>query len=59
MTSAEDQHHVSVMLGTTTLHNGMILSSLSISSHGFALGFPKSPHTNGDVFLIYKHMIVP
>ena len=31
----------------TTLHNGMILSTLSISSHGFALGFPKRPRTNG------------
>ena len=29
------------MLGTTALHNGMILSALSISSHGFAFGFPK------------------
>ena len=28
----------------TTLHNGMILSTLSISSHGFALGFSKRPH---------------
>ena len=36
------------LLGITTLHNGMILSTLSISSHGFALGFPKMPHTNGD-----------
>ena len=31
-----------------TLHNDMILSTLSISSRGFALGFPKTPHTNGD-----------
>ena len=29
------------MLGTTNLHNDMILSTLSISSHGFAFGFPK------------------
>ena len=36
------------MLEITTLHNGIILSTLSISSHGFALGFPKRPHTNGD-----------
>ena len=28
-------------LGITDLHNGMILSTLSISSHGFALGVPK------------------
>ena len=28
--------------------NGMILSTLSVSSHGFALGFPKRPHTNRD-----------
>ena len=27
------------MLGITTLHNGMILSTLSIKSHGFVLGF--------------------
>ena len=25
----------------------MILSTLSISSHGFVLGFPKKPRTNG------------
>ena len=30
-----------------TLHNGMILSTLSISSRDFALGFLKRPHTNG------------
>ena len=30
------------MLWTTTLHNSMILSTLSISSHGFAFGFPKA-----------------
>ena len=47
------------MLETTTLHNGMILSTLSISSHGFALGFSKRPHINGDVFLTYKLMIIP
>jgi len=37
-----------VVLEITTLHNGMILSTLSISSHGFVLGFPKRSHTNGD-----------
>ena len=37
----------------------MILSTLSISSHGFAFGFPKRPHTNEDVFLTYKLMINP
>ena len=47
------------MLGTTILYNGMILSTLSISSHGFAFGFPERPHTNGDVFLTSKHMINP
>ncbi|KAG7019552.1 hypothetical protein SDJN02_18513, partial [Cucurbita argyrosperma subsp. argyrosperma] len=41
-------HGSDTMLGITTLHNGMILSTLSIKSHGFALGFPKKPHTNGD-----------
>ena len=39
------------MLGITNLHNGMILSTLSISSHWFALGFSKRSHTNEDVFL--------
>ena len=34
------------MLETMTLHDGMILSTLSLNSHGFAL----MPHTNGDVF---------
>ena len=45
-----------IMLETTTLHHGIIgiiLSTLIISSHGFAFGFSKRPHTNGDVFL-YK-----
>ena len=35
----------------TTFHNGMILSTLSISSHRFALGFPKRSHTNGKCIL--------
>ena len=47
------------LLGTRTLHNGMILSTFSISSRGFALCFPKSHHNNGDVFLTYKCMIIP
>ena len=37
-----------VVLEIMTLHDGMLLSTLSISSHGFALGFPKTPHTNED-----------
>jgi len=37
----------------------MILSTLSISSHGFAFGFSKKPYTNADVFLTYKPMIIP
>ena len=37
------------MLGITTLHNSMTLSTLSINSHDFALDFPKRPLTNGDV----------
>ena len=41
------------------IHNGMILSTLSISSHGFAFGFPKRPRTNGNVFFTYKLMINP
>ena len=31
--------------------NDMILSTLSISSHGFALGFSKRPRTNGEDIL--------
>ena len=50
---------VNNLLGITNLHNGMTLSTLSISSHGFAFGFPKKSHTNGDVFLTYKLMINP
>ena len=46
------------MLGITTLHNGMILFTLSISSHGFVLGFLKRPHTDGDVFLTHKPMLI-
>ena len=41
-----------VVLGITTLHDGMILSTLNINSHGFAFDFLKRPHTNVDVFLI-------
>ena len=41
------------------LHARVILSTLSISSTGFVLSFPKMPHTNGDVFLTYKVMIIP
>ena len=40
-----------IMLGTTNLHNGMILSTLSISSHGFAFGFPETLHNCGDSVL--------
>ena len=47
------------MLGITNLHNGMILFILSISSHGFAFGFPKRSHTKGDVLVTYKPMINP
>ena len=37
-----------LVLGITTLHNDMILSILSLSSHGFALDFCKRPRTNED-----------
>ena len=47
------------MLGITNLHDGMILSTLSVSSHGFVFGFPKRSRTNRDVFLPYKSMINP
>ena len=36
------------LLEITDLHNGMILSTLSISSRDFALSFLKRPHANGD-----------
>ena len=48
-----------IMLGTTNLHNSMILRTLSISSHDFTFSFPKRPHTNGHVFPTYKLMINP
>ena len=35
----------------------MILSTLSISSHDFALGFSTRSHTNGISILIYKFRI--
>lgn len=41
------------------LYNDMILFTLSIISCGFTFGLFKRPHTNGDVFLIYKSMINP
>ena len=47
-----------VLLGTTTLHNDMILSTLDINSHGFTFDFPKKSHTSGEVFLTYKSIIV-
>ena len=46
------------LLGVMTLHNGMILSTLSISSHGFTFDFLKMPRTNGDVSLTYKPMTI-
>ena len=47
------------MFVITDIHNGMILSILSISSRDFAFGFLKRPRTNRDVFLTYKPMIIP
>ena len=41
------------MLEITTLHNGMILSTLNISSHGFAFD-----NTIKDEFFTYKLMII-
>ena len=53
---------ISFLLGTMTLHNGIILSSLNISSCGFAFGFSKKFHTNRDniswlwiIFLISQY----
>ena len=43
----------------TTLHNGMISSTLNISSHGFALGFPKGLVPMKIVFFDYKPRIIP
>ena len=40
--------YVSLLLGTTDLHIGMILFTLSISFRGFAFGLPKRSHTNKD-----------
>ena len=39
------------------LHNGMILSTLGLSLHGFVFGlYPKRPHTNGDICpSLYTH----
>ena len=37
-----------LMFEITNLHNGKILSTLSISSHGFTFSFPKRSHTNRD-----------
>ena len=45
------------MSGITTLHSGMILSTLSINSHCFTFGFTKRPRTNEDVLFNYKPMI--
>ena len=44
-------------LDTTYLHNGMILSTLGLSPHGFVFGlYPKRPHTNGDICpSLYSH----
>ena len=39
--------------------HGMILSILSISSHGFALDFPKDLVPIEGVFFVYKLMIIP
>ena len=45
------RHDSDTMLVITTLHNGMIFSILSISSHGFVLDFIKSSRTNRDILL--------
>ena len=45
------------VLEIMTLHDGMILSTLSISSHGFALDFPKGLIPTEIVFFTYKSMI--
>ena len=50
-------HESDTMLGITTLQNGMILSTLSISSHGFAWASPKGLIPMEIVFLTYKLII--
>ena len=40
-----------LLLGITTVHNGMILSTLSVSSRGFSLGLPQKAHTNEESHL--------
>ena len=49
----EQYMNESILLEITSLHNVMILSTLIISSHDFALGFlerRERSHSNGDVF---------
>ena len=46
------------MLGITNLHNGIILSILSINSRDFTFSFLKMSRTNRDVFLIHKLIII-
>ena len=43
----------------TNLHNSMILSTLSISSHDFALNFHKMSRTVEMYSFTYKPMIIP
>ena len=59
MTKLRAWHGSDTMLGFKSLHTGLILSTLSISSYGFAFGFSKRPRTNEDVSLTYKLMINP
>ena len=51
-------YYLKCYLINTTLHNGMILSTLSISSHDFALCFSKDIAPMKIVFLDYKPMII-
>ena len=43
----------------TTHHSGMILSTLNISSHSYALGFLKGLILMERVLFDYKPMIIP
>ena len=51
------KEYIVLVLGITDLHNDMILSTLSISSHGFVLVSPKGLISMEIVFLTIKPMI--
>ena len=55
-------HHILLVrtMDTTYFHIDMILSTLSLSPHGFTFGLsPKRPYNDGDIVHTYKLMILP